>query len=192
MHSFPFQLLFLPLILLSGGCTVQTLYDQVPPAARELVLDVEVQILACHSQLFSPRYELGPEAICVNLFTPERVEGFGVDLSASTIALDDEPRQPFVELMPEDGKPALSTRVSAEIRRDHIAGYSPARTGVPKVIVLFPANAVQSLDTLFEVSPLGRRRISLDLLFTFGEQRQQVQRRFEMVSRDKFITLLDL
>lgn len=192
MYPTSFLALFLSLILLSSGCTVQTLYDQVPPATREIILDMDVQIRACNSYLFVPRVELGPEAICITLFTQEHAEEFGVDLSASSIAFDEEPRQSLLELITQSVKPNFPEVLDAEIRRGHIARYSVSRTSIPKTIILFPTNTVQSHDGLLEVSPIGTKNVNLDLMFTFGDKRQQIQRSFKITSRKKITTLLDL
>lgn len=180
------------LLLLSSGCETQTLYDQEPLAEREVILDTEVTITACNSHLFIPRLDSGPEAICINLFTPERAEEFGVDLSSSSITFDDEPPQSLLELIPVNDRPSNSKLLNAEIRRGHIARYSVARDGIPKVIILFPANAIQNDGEQLEVNPMGTRLVSLDILFKSGYQQQRDRRHFTITSQKKVYSILDL
>ncbi len=180
------------LLLFISGCEVQTLYDQEPPAAREVILGMELTIVACNSHLFIPRQELGPDAICINLFTPELTEDFRVDLSASSIALNGDPPQDLLELMPLNDKPANSQFLSGDIRRDHLAQYSIARDGIPRVIILFPADAVQDIGGRFEVTPMGTSQVNLDLLFRSGEQQHRDIRSFTITDRNELYTILDL
>lgn len=186
----PALIIFLCLLVI--GCETQTLYEQEPPPVREMILDTEVSIVACNSHLFIPRQDLGPEAICINLFTPGRDNELGVDLAASSIALNDEPAQTLIELLPVNALPSNSRLLTGEIRRGHVARYSVARDGIPKVIILFPGNAVESDGESHEVSPMGTCVVSLDLLFRLGEQQQRAQRRFTITSRNESYSILDL
>ncbi|MCR9259674.1 MAG: hypothetical protein NXH95_08130 [Pseudomonadaceae bacterium] len=128
----------------------------------------------------------------MNVFSPERSKEFGVDLSASSIAFDDEPAQQLVELLPENNVSSKSNLLTAKIRRGHIARYSAVRDGVPRVVVLFPADAVHSSAEQVKVSPIGTRTVNLELLFTDGEQQHLDQRVFSIVSQRKSYSLLDL
>lgn len=187
------RLIFLILLTLPVfGCSSQKHFSQEPEATREVILGTEVSIESCNSYLFIPRIELGPDAICVNVFSPERSEDFGVDLSASSIAFDDEPAQQLVELLPENNASSNSNLLTAKIKRGHIARYSAVRDGVPRVIVLFPTDAVHSSAEQVKVSPIGTRTVSLELLFTYGDQQQPDQRTFTITSQREFYSLLDL